>query len=109
MDLVDLPHPSSDAPQNPLATDYPDYSSLTIICTHAGDHPYAEAWWPDAHIIGYEHAFINQASDILRVLAGKKPILPLPDFADAYKTQRVLEAALISAKQKNNVKLSRVK
>ncbi len=34
----------------------------TIMCTHGGDHPYADHWWPDAHIIGYEHGFTNQAS-----------------------------------------------
>ncbi|HHH75781.1 MAG TPA: Gfo/Idh/MocA family oxidoreductase, partial [Phycisphaerae bacterium] len=81
----------------------------TIMCTHAADHPYVEAWWPDAHIIGYEHTFTNQASDILRVLSGKKPIIPIPDFADAYETQRVLEAALISAKQKCAIPMSKVK
>ncbi len=81
----------------------------TIMCTHAGDHPYAEAWWPDAHIIGYEHAFTNMASDILRVLAGKKPVVPIPDFQDAYDTQRVLAAVELSAKNKEPVKLSKVK
>jgi len=81
----------------------------TIMCTHGGDHPYVEAWWPDAHIIGYEHAFTNQAYDILRVLAGKKPTVPIPDFQDAYQTQRVLEAAMLSAKKKAAVKLSQVK
>ena len=81
----------------------------TIMCTHAGDHPYVEAWWPDAHIIGYEHAFTNQAYDILRVLGGRKPTIPLADFEDAYQTQRVLEAALISANQKRFVKVSTVK
>jgi predicted dehydrogenase len=81
----------------------------TIMCTHAPDHPYLEAWWPDAHLIGYEHGFINQAYDILRVLAGKKPTLPIPDFADAYQTQRVLEAVSLAAKQRRWVKLSEVK
>ena len=81
----------------------------TIIATHAPDHPYVEAWWPDAHLIGYEHGFINMAYDILRVLAGKKPVVPIPDFEDAYQTQRVLEAMMISAKQKRPVKLSTVK
>ncbi len=81
----------------------------TIMCTHAGSHPYAEAWWPDAHIIGYEHGFTNMAFDILNMLAGKKPIVPMPDFADAYQTQRVLEAVLISATEKRPVKLSQVK
>ena len=36
-------------------------------------------------------------ADMMRVLAEQKPEVPLPDFADAYETQRVLEAALISA------------
>ncbi len=80
-----------------------------IICTHGGDHPYVDAWWPDAHLIGYEHGFINQAYDILRVLAGKKPIVPIPDFEDAYQTQRVLEAVSLSAKSRKPVKLSTVK
>ncbi len=80
-----------------------------IICTHGGDHPYVDAWWPDAHLIGYEHGFINQAYDILRVLAGKKPIVPIPDFEDAYQTQRVLEAVSLSAKSRKPVKLSAVK
>ena len=81
----------------------------TLMVTHGGDHPYVDAWWPDAHIIGYEHGFTNQAYDILRVLAGKKPVVPIPDFFDAYQTQRVLEAALICAKTKKWVKLANVK
>ncbi len=81
----------------------------TIICTHGGDHPYAEAYWPDAHVIGYEHSFINQAYDILRILAGKDPVVPLPDFEDAYQTQRVLEAVVVSAKEKRPVKMREVK
>jgi len=81
----------------------------TIMCTHGGDHPYAEAWWPDGHVLGYEHSFVNQASDIINVLAGGKPVVPLPDFNDAYQTQRVLEAVVLSARNRCPVKLSQVK
>lgn len=80
-----------------------------IMCTSGGNHPYAAAWWPDAHVLGYEHSFINEAADIVRVLGNKKPEVPLPDFADAYETQRVLEAAMISAKQRCAIKMSEVK
>ncbi len=69
----------------------------TIMCTHGGDHPYVANWWPDAHIIGYEHGFTNEAYDFLCAIAGQTPTVPIPDFEDAYQTQRVLEAALISA------------
>ena len=80
----------------------------TIMCTHGADHPYVANWWPDAHLIGYEHCFTNQAYDILRVLAGEAPTVPVPDFEDAYQTQRVLEAALLAAEQRRAVKLEEV-
>ena len=80
-----------------------------INVSHAPDHPYAAAWWPDAHSIGYEHTFINQAADILNELGGKAAVTPLPDFADACKTQEVLEAASISAAERRPVKISEFK
>jgi predicted dehydrogenase len=80
-----------------------------IMVTHGGDHPYVANWWPDAHIIGYEHGFTNQAFDILKVLAGEQPTVPIPDFADAYQTQRVLEAALLSAQERRPVKIDEVR
>jgi predicted dehydrogenase len=80
-----------------------------IMVTHGGDHPYAEAWWPDAHIIGYEHGFINQVADMMNILAGKEPVVPLPDFDDAYKTQQVMEAVALAAREKRGVKMNEVK
>ena len=80
-----------------------------IMVTHGGDHPYAGAWWPDAHVLGYEHGFINQVADMMSVLAGKEPVVPLPDFEDAFKTQQVLEAASVSAAERRPVKISEMK
>ena len=79
-----------------------------IMVTHAPDHPYAEAWWPDAHIIGYEHTFINQVADMMKVLGGQEPVAPIADFEDSYKTQQVLEAAVISATERRPVKLAEI-
>ena len=73
----------------------------TIDVTRGGDgHPYADAWWPDSHGLGYEHSFVNQASDILTVIGGGVPVVPLVDFADALETQRVLHAAIESARNR---------
>lgn len=80
-----------------------------IMCTDAEHHPYASAWWPDAHVIGYEHGFTNMVSDICMVLGGKAPRVPLPDFADAFETQAVLEAALMAAREGSAVDLSSVR
>lgn len=80
-----------------------------IMCTAGGAHPYAGAWWPDAHVLGYEHGFVNMAADIVRALSGEAPVVPLPDFADAFQTQRVLEAALVAARERRAVKLSEIR
>lgn len=79
-----------------------------IMVTHAPDHPYAQAWWPDAHVIGYDHTFVNQAADIMMDLGGQQPTIPLADFADAYQTQRVLEAVLVSAAERRPVALAEI-
>jgi predicted dehydrogenase len=81
----------------------------SINCSVSGAHPYSDAYWPSGHAIGYEHTFISQAADIVRVLSGKKPVVALPDFEDAYQTQRVLEAALVSARERRAVKINEVK
>ena len=81
----------------------------TIMCTHGGDHPYVANWWPDAHLIGYEHTFVNQAYDFLCDIAGQTPTVPIPSFSDAYQTQRVLEAAIVAATEKRWVELADVK
>ncbi len=81
----------------------------TINVTRGGDgHPYAGAWWPASHIIGYEHGFINQAADMLRVLGDQEPVVPLPDFMDAYQTQKVLHAAIESARNRCPVSVSEI-
>lgn len=79
-----------------------------IMVTHAPDHPYASAWWPDAHVVGYEHGFINQVADMMMALGGKTPTVPLPDFEDAYKTQQVLQAAMVSAEQRRPVNVAEI-
>lgn len=84
------------------------WTTINVSASSAG-HPYARAWWPTAHAIGYEHGFINQLADMLYSIGGKEPVVPLPDFADAYETQRVLEAVTLSAKNRSPIKLTEVK
>jgi predicted dehydrogenase len=79
-----------------------------IQCTAGSVHPYAGQWWPEGHVLGYEHGFVNQAADIVSALSGAAPVVPLPDFDDAYQTQRVLEAAMISARERRATPLSKV-
>jgi predicted dehydrogenase len=60
-------------------------------------------YWPIAHIIGYEHTFINTVADLIQgVAAGQSPH---PNFEDAVKTQAVLEACEQAARQDAWVKV----
>ena len=75
-----------------------------IMCTDAG-HPYAGNYWPAAHVLGYEHGFVSQAADIVMAVGGKRSVMPIPDFADAYETQRVLDAAVRCARTRRPVRV----
>jgi predicted dehydrogenase len=80
-----------------------------VATSAAGGHPWAASWWPDAHGLGYEHGFVNQAADMAQALGGREPVVPLPDFADAYETSRVLEAARIAVRERCAVPLREVR
>jgi predicted dehydrogenase len=54
------------------------------------DHPYAGAWWPPGHGLGYEHTFVHEVADFVRdVCAGRAPS---PSFADGLYVQQVMDA-----------------
>nr|WP_248561118.1 Gfo/Idh/MocA family oxidoreductase [Niallia sp. NCCP-28] len=77
----------------------------TISCTEEM-HPYASAYWPAAHIIGYEHTFINLAVELLNGI--DKGYSPSPNFMDGVKNQAVLEAVEQSASSRQWVSISQV-
>ncbi len=54
------------------------------------DHPYAGAWWPPGHGLGYEHTFVHEVADFVRDVRAGTP--PAPSFADGLYVQRVLDA-----------------
>ncbi len=63
-----------------------------------GDMPYMDKWWVPGLQIGYEHTFVHQVADFLSDLAEGKPTRPT--FRDALDTQRVCDAVLRSARER---------
>lgn len=61
-----------------------------LIQATDGGHPYAGRYWPVAHIIGYEHTFVNLVADAMTAIHEGRPISP--DFRDGLMNQRVLDA-----------------
>ncbi|MDR6686692.1 putative dehydrogenase [Arthrobacter sp. 1088] len=71
------------------------------ILVNEPEHPYVGAWWPQGHIIGWEHTFTHQIRDFLTTISAGEP--PSPSFADGLQIQRVLAAVEESARNRSTV------
>ena len=60
-----------------------------------GDMPYMDKWWVPGLQIGYEHSFVHQVADFIQGISDGKPANPT--FRDALETQKVCDAVLKSA------------
>ncbi|WP_245674805.1 Gfo/Idh/MocA family protein [Herbidospora cretacea] len=65
-----------------------------VLVTEAG-HPYAGAWWPPGHGLGYENTFTHEVKDFLEAIATEAD--PTPSFDDGLQVQKVLDAVERSA------------
>jgi predicted dehydrogenase len=65
------------------------------------EHPYLEAWWPQGHVIGWEHTFTHEIRDFL--LAVGSGTQPSPSFEDGLAVQRILTAVEESAAAKSSL------
>ncbi|HEV3013231.1 MAG TPA: Gfo/Idh/MocA family oxidoreductase [Actinomycetota bacterium] len=77
------------------ASEDPATQGFRRIQVTRADHPYAGAWWPDGHIIGYEHTFTHEVRDLVHAIADGRD--PVPSFADGLQVQEVLDAVQRSA------------
>lgn len=59
------------------------------------EHPYAGAWWPAGHGLGYDHTFVHEIADFVRDIAAGRD--PKPSFDDGLQVQRILDAVERSA------------
>lgn len=70
------------------------------ILVNEPEHPYMDAWWPQGHIIGWEHTFTHQIRDFLTAIDGGSA--PSPSFEEGLAVQRVLAAIEESASAKSS-------
>lgn len=77
--------------------DAPDRQGFRKILSTESAHPYAGAWWPAAHNIGYEHLFVHEVYEFIKSL-NTKGAGNYPTFEDGVKCQRVLNAVEKAAK-----------
>src|SRR6478752_3050000 len=71
------------------------------ILVNEPEHPYVAAWWPQGHVIGWEHTFTHEIRDFL--VAVGTGTQPSPSFEDGLSVQRILAAVEESAAAKSSL------
>ena len=67
-------------------------------------HPWWENWWPQGHIIGWEHTFVHEITHLLDCIVNDKEVAPIgADFEDGYRCAVVCDAIVNSAESKRQV------
>ena len=67
-------------------------------------HPWWENWWPQGHIIGWEHTFVHEITHLLDCIVNDKPVAPIgADFEDGYRCAVICDATLESAAARRQV------
>lgn len=69
------------------------------ILVNEPEHPYIGAWWPQGHIIGWEHTFTHEIRDFLAAIGSGTE--PSPSFDDGLAVQRILAAVEESSAAKS--------
>lgn len=87
-----------------FTSDEEDVQGFRRVLATDPAHPYAEAWWPPGHTIGFEHTFIHEVLELTQAISeGRQPI---PNFRDGVQCQAVLEAVERSALEHRWVSLA---
>jgi len=69
----------------------------TVLVTEP-THPYVGAWWPQGHIIGWEHSFVHEIKHFFDCVTTGRPVGPEgADFEDGYRASVVADAIVQSA------------
>ncbi|MBN1963490.1 MAG: Gfo/Idh/MocA family oxidoreductase [Anaerolineae bacterium] len=64
-----------------------------------GYHPYWENWWPQGHVIGWEHSFVHEFNHFFDAIVNGKDVAPYgATFVDGYRNAVICDAILESAR-----------
>jgi predicted dehydrogenase len=77
---------------------------FTNVLISEAYHPWWEHWWPQGHMIGWEHTFIHEVTHLLDCIVNDRNVAPYgATFEDGYKAAVVCDAILNSAASKRQV------
>ncbi len=71
---------------------------FTQVLVSESYHPWWSNWWPQGHIIGWEHTFVHEMDHILRAIVEGTDVAPYgATFEDGYRNAVICDAILQSA------------
>lgn len=74
------------------------------VLVSEGYHPWWENWWPQGHMIGWEHTFMHEITHLLDCIVNDKAVSPIgADFEDGYRAAVICDAIVDSAEQGRQV------
>lgn len=74
------------------------------VLVSEGYHPWWENWWPQGHMIGWEHTFVHEITHLLDCIVNDKPVSPIgADFEDGYRAAVICDAVVESAEKGQQV------
>jgi predicted dehydrogenase len=77
-----------------------------VLVTEA-EHPFIKWWWPQGHIIGWEHTFVHEIHHLLSAIAEDQDVRPYgADFEDGYRAAEVCDAIVRSSRSGQRESLS---
>ena len=77
---------------------------FTNVIVSEGYHPWWENWWPQGHIIGWEHTFVHEITHLLDCIVNDKEVGPHgATFLDGYRADVVAAAIQQSAESRKQV------
>ena len=77
---------------------------FTNVLVSEGYHPWWENWWPQGHMIGWEHTFVHEITHLLDCIVNDKEVGPHgATFVDGYKADVIAAAIQESAATKRQV------
>lgn len=78
----------------------------TVLVSEAY-HPFWEHWWPQGHIIGWEHTFVHEIAHLLDCIVNDKDVAPYgATFEDGYRAAVVCDAILEAAATRRQVDIA---
>jgi predicted dehydrogenase len=80
---------------------------FTNVLVSESYHPWWGNWWPQGHIIGWEHTFVHEMDHFLRAIVKNEPVAPYgADFEDGYRCAVICDAVLKSAESGRTVDIT---